>query len=289
MAGVDETNEARRVKRMADPSPGQVVFMDSGDFPETPKESLNYRPHIEPLAKNDAEVVVEKDKQYGASWCKRGGTGAYHVFIRKFDRLEEWTKKFQYDMWQAIREDNRPEGIIDDIRDIRGYLLLIEAYAIENGMVTPRYRQEFKIDQCNKYTRWSEKAGPMRSRCVLNLGHPGHCEMIGQEPDPDALANRQVNHVLVPTPDPQQCLLEFDGTKMYCELPAGHDGMHHTSGGEADETIDWNHISPYIFSSRRLDRCPYRFFNDPSKQCQNAKGHTAVHTWGHHKAPLEGK
>lgn len=103
-------------------------------------ESLNYRPLIHPLAQNDADVVIEKDKQYGASWCKRGGTGAYHVFIRKFDRLEEFAKKFDYDIFRAIVVDSRPEGIIDDIRDIRGYLLLVEAYAIENGLVKPRFQ-----------------------------------------------------------------------------------------------------------------------------------------------------
>jgi hypothetical protein len=103
-------------------------------------ESLNYRQHIQPLAQNDANVVIEKDKQYGASWCRRGGTGAYHVFIRKFDRLEEFVKKFDYDIFKAIVMDSRPEGIIDDIRDIRGYLLLIEAYAIENELVAARFQ-----------------------------------------------------------------------------------------------------------------------------------------------------
>jgi hypothetical protein len=115
------------------------VYMNSGEDLPIKKESLDYRPHVPKLAVNDAEVVIEKDKQYGASWCKRGGSGAYHVFIRKFDRLEEWVKKFGYDIFKAISEDNRPEGVIDDIRDIRGYLLLVEAYAIENNLVMPRY------------------------------------------------------------------------------------------------------------------------------------------------------
>lgn len=150
-----------------DPGPGSIVYMDSGEDLPIVKESLNYRPHIPKLAVNDAEVVIEKDKQYGASWCKRGGSGAYHVFIRKFDRLEECAKKFGYDIFKAITLDPRQEGIIDDIRDIRGYLLLVEAYAIENNLVAPRYTNTAPLPEEQCESRFNGFV------CRKPLGHSG--------------------------------------------------------------------------------------------------------------------
>jgi hypothetical protein len=96
---------------------------------------VNYRQHVEDIATADAAVVVEKDKQYGASWCKRGGVGAYMVMIRKVDRMEEACQKRGYNIFEAVARDNRSEGLIDDIRDLRQYLLLIEAYLVETGAV----------------------------------------------------------------------------------------------------------------------------------------------------------
>jgi hypothetical protein len=110
-------------------------------------KSLEYREHISKIAADDAKVVVEKDKQYGASWCKRGGVGAFMVMIRKVDRIEQRCEQLGWDIFKAVAEDNREEGLIDDIRDLRGYLLLIEGYLIENKMVAPRYVVE--VESCD--------------------------------------------------------------------------------------------------------------------------------------------
>lgn len=117
---------------MARVEPGEINFVEQA-------ESLNYRPHVAKIAADDARVVVEKDIQYGASWCRRGGVGAFMVMIRKVDRMEQRVEQMGYDIFRAVHEDDRAEGLIDDIRDLRGYLLLIEAYLIENKMVEPRY------------------------------------------------------------------------------------------------------------------------------------------------------
>ena len=67
------------------------------------------------------------EQSYGDSWKQRGGVGAFMMLARKWDRLEKQTKKFKWDIFQAAHEDKRDEGIIDDIRDLRRYLLLVEA------------------------------------------------------------------------------------------------------------------------------------------------------------------
>jgi hypothetical protein len=74
----------------------------------------------------DIDGLVKAEKSYGDSWKKRGGVGAFMMLARKWDRLENHVKKYNYDIFEAVNNDLRPEGIIDDIRDLRRYLLLVE-------------------------------------------------------------------------------------------------------------------------------------------------------------------
>lgn len=83
---------------------------------------------IEPVAKQDVESLHKSEQEYGSSWKKRGGVGAFMMLARKWDRIEKaMEEKYGYDIFKAIQEDTRIEGIIDDIRDLRRYLLLVEA------------------------------------------------------------------------------------------------------------------------------------------------------------------
>ena len=79
------------------------------------------------IASNDVEEVWKKDVEYGRSWKKRGGVGAFMMSVRKSDRIEEQVKRFNWDIFEALLKDLREEGLIDDIRDLRRYLMLIEA------------------------------------------------------------------------------------------------------------------------------------------------------------------
>ena len=49
------------------------------------------------------------------------------MLARKWDRLEKQVTEQGYDIFQAIAYDGREEGILDDIRDLRRYLFLVEA------------------------------------------------------------------------------------------------------------------------------------------------------------------
>ena len=79
------------------------------------------------LVEDDVRELVHAEKSYGDSWRKRGGVGAFMMLARKWDRIENQTQREKYDIFQTIRIDNREEGVIDDIRDLRRYLLLVEA------------------------------------------------------------------------------------------------------------------------------------------------------------------
>ena len=79
------------------------------------------------VAQNDLQALQRAEQSYGDSWKRRGGVGAFMMLARKWDRIENQTQREKYDIFQTIRIDSREEGVIDDIRDLRRYLLLVEA------------------------------------------------------------------------------------------------------------------------------------------------------------------
>ena len=83
--------------------------------------------HVRATCDRDVTQLREKDAAYGASWKRRGGVGAFMMTCRKWDRLEQQVKKFNNDIFQAMLHDHTPEGIWDDVGDLRRYFVLIEA------------------------------------------------------------------------------------------------------------------------------------------------------------------
>ena len=88
--------------------------------------------NLRKLTEEDIECLAKAEESYGDSWKKRGGVGAFMMLARKWDRLENKTNEYGWDIFEAIQDDNRPEGILDDIRDLRRYLLLVEEYILTN-------------------------------------------------------------------------------------------------------------------------------------------------------------
>lgn len=82
---------------------------------------------VDVLASLDTLKLNEAEQSYGDSWKQRGGVGAFMMLARKWDRLEKQVTEHHYDVFHAIEQDAREEGIIDDIRDLRRYLFLVEA------------------------------------------------------------------------------------------------------------------------------------------------------------------
>lgn len=91
---------------------------------------------VRELCAKDGNALRECERQYGDSWKQRGGVGAFMMLARKWDRLEKAVHKDQYDIFKTISADQRPEGILDDIRDLRRYLLLVEAEMANRGVST---------------------------------------------------------------------------------------------------------------------------------------------------------
>ena len=92
---------------------------------------------VKDLCLNDYTSLCEAEKTYGDSWKNRGGVGAFMMLARKWDRIENLTQKHAYDIFHTIEEYPELTGVIDDIRDLRRYLLLVEAEMVQIGHVLP--------------------------------------------------------------------------------------------------------------------------------------------------------
>lgn len=83
---------------------------------------------IQNLANTDVAKLKHAQESYGDSWRSRGGVGAFMMLARKWDRIENQVSKDGYDVFKTIYDDPSNSGILDDIRDLRRYLLLVEGY-----------------------------------------------------------------------------------------------------------------------------------------------------------------
>jgi len=97
----------------------------NGDI--TPDDYSPIVNNIVGLANQDVEGLHDSEQSYGDSWKQRGGVGAFMMLARKWDRLEKQVTEYNYDVFEAALDDMREEGILDDIRDLRRYLFLVEA------------------------------------------------------------------------------------------------------------------------------------------------------------------
>jgi hypothetical protein len=87
---------------------------------------VTLRDDLNAVATADIDQLVRKDAEYGSSWKRRGGVGAFMMLARKWDRIEPQVKAHGYDIFAAVTADNRAEGLRDDIGDLRRYLMLVE-------------------------------------------------------------------------------------------------------------------------------------------------------------------
>lgn len=123
-----------------------------------------YLDHLKDIAQADVEGLLTAERSYGDSWKKRGGVGAFMMLARKWDRIEKQVARTAdqcpavagvtpgaYDIFTHLAADRRPEGLIDDIRDLRRYLMLVEA-EFKDQMTAPAQPQlPFREDQPNPF------------------------------------------------------------------------------------------------------------------------------------------
>jgi len=104
--------------------------------------NMRHLSYLNIIAEEDVKCIRKKEDSYKGSWKKRGGVGAFMMLARKWDRIETAVEQVdiiaavrpenraiisQYDIFAHIEQDDRDEGLLDDIRDLRQYLMLVEA------------------------------------------------------------------------------------------------------------------------------------------------------------------
>ena len=101
---------------------------------------------IKTLTEQDIEALKNAEVSYGDSWRKRGGVGAFMMLARKWDRIENQTNKQGWDMFAAIFADTSDAGLLDDIRDLRRYLLLVESFTGQVLEEANKQQNDAKVD-----------------------------------------------------------------------------------------------------------------------------------------------
>lgn len=108
----------------------------------------------------DIATLAEKERSYGGSWIRRGGVGAFFMLSRKWDRLKVLVERSDGNLLQALRTDTREEGGMDDIRDLRCYLHLVES---QRRVLEARLRvQKRQFTSDSKDEKW-------RCGCVMGV------------------------------------------------------------------------------------------------------------------------
>jgi hypothetical protein len=113
--------------------------------------TFQYLDHLKTVADQDIGFIKEREKKYKASWKKSGGRSAWFMLARKMDRLPELMKcdtsgPAVPSPTQFLAEDNifekiklDPSGkdgtVLSEIRDLRRYLLMVEAEMMSRGVV----------------------------------------------------------------------------------------------------------------------------------------------------------
>ena len=108
---------------------------------------------VEKVAQVDVTKLHKAEQSYGNSWKQRGGVGAFMMLARKWDRLEKQVNESNYDIFLAAEKDTRAEGILDDIQDLRRYLMLVEAEIIRKETTNDQEPDHFLEDRCEWKTR----------------------------------------------------------------------------------------------------------------------------------------
>jgi len=98
----------------------------------------SYLGYLRAVADSDISGLKTSEKSYGNSWKLRGGVDTFHMLKRKWERIEKRVSTdiavsaasagaSPYDIFEHLKADRGADGLIDDIRDLRRYLMLVEA------------------------------------------------------------------------------------------------------------------------------------------------------------------
>ena len=129
------TNISEKLKRWTGNKPASSGLSDVKETGEIRMGLDRKWTEMKNIAQEDIVSLIESEKSYGDSWKRRGGTGAFMMLARKFDRIEQQAEHCNYDVFEAGIKFDGEDGLLDDIGDLRRYLFLVEQHirSLESG------------------------------------------------------------------------------------------------------------------------------------------------------------
>lgn len=98
-----------------------------------------YLNNLKRIFENDIGVIQHKEKTYRGSWMEYGGVSGFMNLARKWDRLKNMCSDNGYDVFKAVEDGGHigDDGTaLAEIRDLRRYLALVEAWMVYTGRAT---------------------------------------------------------------------------------------------------------------------------------------------------------
>lgn len=91
------------------------------------------------------KLGIKKDSEYGASWCKRLGPGAFFTIWRKIDRLETQCEMRKFDVFNVDEDANSTESLDETLKDAIFYFaLLLEKREAKRNMIVQQALEVYK-------------------------------------------------------------------------------------------------------------------------------------------------
>jgi len=107
---------------------------------------------LQKVAAQDVEGCFNGEQEYNRSWLKRGPVGAYFTVVRPLDRLDTLCNRsasngVSFDIFQHVLDSpDGDTGALNAVRDLRRYLLLVEAELVRRGFDLPLQRHNRKAN-----------------------------------------------------------------------------------------------------------------------------------------------
>lgn len=135
---------------------------------ETDMKHLLY---LDRVARADVRHVKTREQTYMGSWKKRGGVGAFMMMARKWDRLESMLGRHtgNPERWDVFGHMSHPlplaasgaDGtVLAEIRDLRQYLLLVEAEMVARGVVAVVGQEQEYVVEDNIHVNFNTPGTP---------------------------------------------------------------------------------------------------------------------------------
>jgi hypothetical protein len=180
---------------------------------------------LKQVTDEDIKCLRQKEETYQGSWKKRGGVGAFMMCARKWDRLEVMMDD-NYNIFDGILGDSSGAdgSVLAEVRDLRRYLLLIEAEMISRWDVLANVETMSESERV--------KLATMRMSDILGPGTPedgGHHEQDGPK-----ILERLDDGLQTADIEPHQ-------RSLYMSMPHGGRNYNIVNRNKVDPTM-WEHL-----------------------------------------------